>query len=41
MADQDSLSEGELEDGEVLSSEDEGEGDTKVCKRFCVCAIQF
>ena len=33
MADKDSLSEGELEDGEVLSSdeEEEGQGDSKVC----------
>ena len=33
MTDKDSLSEGELEDGEVLSSEDEeeGPGNTKVC----------
>lgn len=35
MTDFDSLSEGELEDGEVLSSEEEeeGQGDTKVCKK--------
>lgn len=35
MADQDGLSEGELEDGELLSSEEdeeEGQGDSKVCK---------
>ena len=25
------VSDGELEDGEVLSSEEEGEGNTKVC----------
>ena len=33
MADKDGLSEGELEDGEVLSSdeEEEGQGDSKVC----------
>ncbi len=33
MADEDSLSEGELEDGEVLSSdeEEEGQGNSKVC----------
>jgi hypothetical protein len=30
--DQDSVSEGELEDGEVLSSDEEEEGDSKVCK---------
>ena len=39
MTDQDSLSEGELEDGEVLSSEEEeeGQGDTKVCKKELLC----
>lgn len=42
MMDQDSLSEGELEDGEVLSSEEEeeGQGDTKVCKTtLCMCKL--
>ena len=38
MSDKDGLSEGELEDGEVLSSdeEEEGQGDSKVCiKTHC------
>ncbi len=43
MTDEDSLSEGELEDGEVLSSEEEeqGSGDAKVCvkKGFCVVNV--
>lgn len=41
MTDLDSLSEGELEDGEVLSSEEEeeGQGDAKVCKKEALCVI--